>query len=124
MVTVMLGAFGAHALKPLVSEKMIDVFQTGIQYQMFHAPALLIIGILMKQWQVPELAEQTQKYLRLSSSLFLLGILLFCGSLYALALSEAINGEGIRWLGAITPFGGLALIAAWFYLFLALRKLS
>jgi len=99
-LVVATGAFAAHMLKPALSERLYDVLQTGVQYQMFHTLALLGVGILMKEMPV--------RLLRLSGLLFVLGICLFCGSLYLLALT------GVHWLGAVTPIGGMMFLAGWF----------
>ncbi|NKB38223.1 MAG: DUF423 domain-containing protein [Gammaproteobacteria bacterium] len=106
-LAVILGAFGAHALKTKISEQMLGVFQTGIQYHFYHALGLLLLGILA-------LNLPSSNWLKASGLLMLMGILLFSGSLYALALSN------IRWLGAITPLGGTAFILAWCSLVVAL----
>lgn len=99
-VAVALGAFAAHALRNSMEPTLLATFQTGVQYQMTHALALAAIGILSIQFPQNTL-------LKTSGFLFIVGILLFSGSLYALSLS------GIRWLGAITPLGGLCFLAAW-----------
>ena len=99
-LSVAFGAFGAHALKAQLSVEWLAIYQTGVEYQFFHALALLVLGTLMKNY--PKLT-----LLRLSGMLFLLGILLFSGSLYAMALTQ------IRGLGIITPFGGLAFLLGW-----------
>lgn len=98
-LAVVLGAFGAHALKPALSREMIAVWETAVRYQMWHALGLGLIACL-----------GDNILLRWSGRLMTLGILLFCGSLYLLALT------GARLLGMITPFGGLAFIAAWILL--------
>lgn len=98
------GAFGAHALKPLLPAEMQAVFETAVRYQMYHALALVLTGFLLERG---EAEPDGHRFLRLAGRLFLAGILLFSGSLYVLALS------GIRWLGAITPLGGVCLIAGW-----------
>ena len=97
---VALGAFGAHALKSRLSAEMLAVWHTGVEYHVYHALALLAVGLLAAQ--LPE-----SGLLKWSGWLMLAGIVLFCGSLYALALS------GERWLGPITPVGGIAFLAAW-----------
>jgi uncharacterized membrane protein YgdD (TMEM256/DUF423 family) len=99
-LAVSLGAFAAHGLSSRLSEQMLTTFQTGVQYHMYHALALIGVGILSLHY--PGSAP-----LRSSGLLFLAGIVIFSGSLYVLALS------GIRWLGAITPVGGVAFLAAW-----------
>lgn len=100
MFAVMLGAFAAHALKNTLDEYSLGVFQTAVQYHFYHSFALLAVGILAIS--LPE-----SLLLRSSGWLFVIGLLLFCGSLYILSFS------GVRWLGAITPLGGLSFIAAW-----------
>lgn len=99
-LAVALGAFGAHALKGRLSAEMLAVWHTGVEYHFFHALGLLAVGLLATQ--LPESA-----LLKWSGWLMLAGIAAFSGSLYALALT------GERWLGAITPFGGVAFLAAW-----------
>ena len=99
-VVVMLGAFGAHALEARLGADLLDIWHTAVQYQMFHTLGLLSVAALAAT-QPPTPALQW------SGRLFVAGLLLFCGSLYVLALT------GIRVLGAITPAGGLAWLAAW-----------
>ena len=100
MLAVALGAFGAHALKQRLDEYALGVFETAVQYHFWHSLALLAVGVIaLGQPQIP--------LLRSSGWLFLLGIVVFSGSLYLLSLT------GMRWLGAITPLGGLAFIAGW-----------
>jgi len=100
LLAVALGAFGAHALKSRVPPEMLAVWHTGVEYHVYHALALLAVGILAIH--LPDSA-----LLRWSGWLMLAGIVVFSGSLYLLALS------GERWLGAVTPVGGLAFLAAW-----------
>ena len=97
---VMLGAFGAHALRRAVSPDMLAIWHTGVEYQFYHALGLLTMGVLATQ-----IGGKT--WLRVSGWLLVAGIILFSGSLYLLVLS------GQRWLGAITPLGGTAFIAGW-----------
>ena len=100
-LAVSLGAFAAHSLKErLVATDLLTTFQTGVQYHMYHALAMFGIALLSIQFPASGL-------LKASGYLFMLGIVLFSGSLYILSLS------GIRWLGAITPIGGVAFLAAW-----------
>lgn len=108
-LAVILGAFGAHALKTRIAEQMLAVYQTGIQYHFYHAAGLLIVAVIA--WHLP-----TSSWLRWSGGLMFAGIILFSGSLYMLALTN------IRWLGAITPFGGTAFILAWICLAIAVLK--
>jgi len=98
-VAVAFGAFGAHALRGKLSPEMLAVFETGVRYQMFHALALLVTAMAVARFD--------GWVARAAGWCFLAGIVLFSGSLYALALS------GVRALGAITPLGGLAFLAGW-----------
>jgi len=100
-LAVSLGAFAAHSLRDrLAAADLLTTFQTGVQYHMYHALAMFGVAILSMQFP-------TSIALRTSGYLFMLGIVLFSGSLYILALS------GIRWIGAITPIGGVAFLIAW-----------
>ena len=98
-IAVALGAFGAHGLKTRVTPDLLIVFETAVRYHMYHALALLAVGWAATRW--PQTQVQAAGYL------FVIGIVIFSGSLYAMTLT------GIRWLGAVTPFGGLALILGW-----------
>ena len=109
LAVVALGAFGAHALKTRVSAEMLAVWHTGVEYHIYHALGLLAVGLVAAQ--LPE-----SMLLKWSGWLMLAGIVLFSGSLYALALS------GERWLGAITPIGGTAFLAAWGLFVIAVLK--
>jgi uncharacterized membrane protein YgdD (TMEM256/DUF423 family) len=109
MLAVILGAFGAHLLKDRLSVDTLDVYNTGVQYQMYHAIGILIIAVLIER--LP-----SQKLAIWAARLLLIGIVLFSGSLYALALS------GVKVMGAITPLGGIAFIAGWICLALAARS--
>jgi uncharacterized membrane protein YgdD (TMEM256/DUF423 family) len=96
------GAFAAHGLRAHLAPRMLDVFETGARYQMYHALALLAVGLLLTRRSHPALT--------VAGWLFAAGVVLFSGSLYLLAVT------GARWLGAITPAGGLAFIAGWLML--------
>lgn len=96
---VLFGAFGAHALKKILSPDMLVVFNTGVEYQFYHALGLLLIGLIGFRIE--------SKWLRWSGIFLVFGILIFSGSLYALSIS------GIKIMGAITPIGGLAFVAGW-----------
>jgi len=100
LIAVGAGAFGAHGLKAVLSADMLAVWQTAVHYQMVHALGLFGLGILMAQWTDTILLAR-------AAAIMLAGIIVFSGSLYALALS------GVLWLGAITPIGGLAFLVAW-----------
>ena len=99
-LAVSIGAFAAHMLRDRLSPELLNTFQTGVQYHMYHALALLGIGLMMLNFSVSNL-------LRISAYLMMSGIVLFSGSLYLLSIT------GIRWLGAITPLGGLCFLTAW-----------
>lgn len=105
---VLLGAFGAHALKSQLSPEMLQVYKTGVEYQFYHALGLLIIGLIG--------FHINSKWVSWSGILFIAGIILFSGSLYSLSISE------IKILGAITPIGGLSFVAGWICLAVALWK--
>ncbi len=96
---VMLGAFGAHALRDRLSADLLGVFETGVRYHLIHALGLLAVAWAASRWPGP--------YITAAGWLFVAGIAIFSGSLYVLAIS------GIRWLGAITPIGGVCLIVGW-----------
>jgi uncharacterized membrane protein YgdD (TMEM256/DUF423 family) len=109
-LAVAAGAFGAHALKATLSAQMLAVWHTAVNYHMVHALGLLAIGLMMSLLHTSKTALPTSGkpvLLVRAGSAMLVGIVLFSGSLYALALT------GIRLLGAITPFGGLAFLVAW-----------
>ncbi len=107
-LAVLLGAFGAHGLKEKLSAEVMAVYKTAVEYQFYHTLALLIVGVLALNTQ--------SKPLTASGWLFTAGILIFSGSLYALSIS------GIKWLGAITPIGGLCFIVGWVLLAVAAFK--
>jgi len=98
-LAVAAGAFGAHALRARLAPDMLAVFETAARYQMTHALALLFVGWVARR--------RPKSALRLAGWLFVVGTVLFCGSLYGLAFS------GARGLGAVTPLGGLAFLAGW-----------
>jgi len=107
-MAVALGAFGAHGLKSHLTTEMLEIFKTGIEYHFYHALGLLLVGVLA--FYLPGI------YLKWSAIFLVSGIILFSGSLYILAVS------GIKWLGAITPLGGLGFIIGWILLFVAVAK--
>jgi uncharacterized membrane protein YgdD (TMEM256/DUF423 family) len=108
-LAVAAGAFGAHALRDRLSAEYLAVFETAARYQMYHALALLAVALL--------LSFRPLSTLQWAGWLFVVGTTLFCGSLYALALT------GTRWLGAITPLGGIAFLAGWIFLALSARSI-
>jgi uncharacterized membrane protein YgdD (TMEM256/DUF423 family) len=108
-LAVILGAFGAHALSGRLDAAMLAIFETGVRYQMYHALALVLVGLFLAR-------ETTGGLAVWAGWLFVAGTVLFSGSLYVLSLS------GVRWLGAVTPLGGLAFIAGWLCLALAVLR--
>ena len=112
-LAVTTGAFGAHALKARLSPEALGWWQTAVAYQMWHALGLLALGVLLKvSFSSPALATAAlpATAIQTSAVLLQLGIVIFSGSLYAMALGAP------RWFGAITPIGGLAFIAGWLWL--------
>lgn len=110
LLVVLLGAFGAHALETRIHADLLDTWNTSVQYHMFHTLALLGLGLLQRDYP-------THAGLNLAAKLFLAGIVLFCGSLYLLALSN------VRLLGMITPLGGVLFLVAWGQLALTCYRL-
>ncbi len=110
-IAVGLGAFGAHALKEkLSSSGFLETYQTAVSYQFYHTLALLGIALFALRYPSP--------MVNYSGYAMMLGILIFSGSLYLLCFS------GVKWLGAITPIGGLALLLGWLLFFIAILKIS
>ncbi|GAE33575.1 DUF423 domain-containing protein [Halalkalibacter akibai] len=108
-LSVVIGAFGAHGLEPKLTERMMKNYQTGVQYHMIHGLAILAVGIIALKIPISGLLNG-------AGWTFLIGIILFSGSLYAMALT------GVTKLGAITPIGGLAFIVGWVLLGLAVLR--
>ena len=108
------GAFGAHGLKKLVEPQYVDTFKTGAQYQFYHALAIgfatLVSQFIDNQW------------IKRVNWSFLLGIILFSGSLYILTLGKVLNTEGVNWFGIITPLGGLFFLFGWLSLAWGIHK--
>lgn len=107
-LAVALGAFGAHGLKSQLSADMMQTYKTGVEYHFYHALGLLLIGILAISYP--------SELMKWSAICLAAGIVVFSGSLYVLAVT------GIKWLGTVTPIGGLSFIAGWILLFLAVWK--
>ncbi|MFB9054488.1 DUF423 domain-containing protein [Formosa undariae] len=106
MLSVIFGAFGAHALKKILSPDQLQSFEVGVKYQMYHAIVLLILGFSKTDTLSPAIYW-----------CFTVGIILFSFSIYGLVLSDA-KGKKLRFLGPITPIGGLFLVSGWFLLLL------
>lgn len=107
-LAVAIGAFGAHGLKSHISDEMLQIYKTGVEYHFYHALGLLLVGVLAVV--MPSVS------FKWTAILLSAGIILFSGSLYLLAIT------GIKALGAITPLGGLSFIAGWIMLFLSVWK--
>jgi uncharacterized membrane protein YgdD (TMEM256/DUF423 family) len=107
-LAVAIGAFGAHGLKAHLSEALLQTWKTGVEYHFYHALGLLLIGVLS--------VSMPSNFLNWSSIFLFAGIILFSGSLYILSIT------GIRWLGAITPLGGISFILGWVLLAVAVIK--
>ena len=99
-LAVVLGAFGSHCLRGRIEERLLETFQTAVEYQMYHCLALMMVAVLMREWG-------SSVALEIASYAFILGVLLFSGSLYGLVLMH------MKWLGPVTPVGGLCLIVGW-----------
>lgn len=114
LLSVALGAFAAHALKELLSDYAVNIFETGVRYQFYHVFALLAAGILYKEFP--------NKFIKWSGIFFIAGIILFSGSLYFLTYVKGAVLPGYKWIGPITPLGGLLFILGWIFLFLGVLK--
>jgi len=108
-LAVLLGAFGAHGLKTRLTPELITIYQTGVHYHFYHTLALLVCGLLIH-------TGMDNVAMRISAYAFTAGIIIFSGSLYLLAVT------GLRWLGAITPIGGLAFMVGWAALFVGVMR--
>lgn len=102
LTAVALGAFGAHGLKARLSADMLEVFETAVRYHMYHAFALIAVAWIMTHWP--------QSQVHLAGWLFIAGTVVFSGSLYLLSVT------GVRWWGAVTPFGGVMFLIGWLWL--------
>ncbi len=108
-LSVMIGAFGAHALKSvLMANQRIDTFDTAVKYQFYHTFAIIVVALLTQ--------KSTNKWLELAGWSFTVGIIIFSGSLYALSITN------IGKLGAITPIGGVFMIAGWLFILVSILK--
>ncbi|MFV0576289.1 MAG: DUF423 domain-containing protein [Vibrio sp.] len=123
LVTVALGAFAAHGLSHQLNEYLLGVFKTGVQYQAWHTFALLACGIVLmvtapNSASDDKYAQKGRKGVAIAAICFIIGILCFSGSLYALALT------GIKWFGPITPLGGVFFMLGWAIFALSVMRLS
>ena len=113
-LAVALGAFGAHGLKQIVDADSVAAFQTGVHYQLYHTFALFVTAILFEKF--------TNSWMKWAGICFIIGIVLFSGSLYLLTALKATDQAGLKGIGILTPVGGLFFIAGWLLLFAGLMK--
>lgn len=113
-IAVGLGAFAAHGLKSYVSNNALSTFETGVRYQFYHVFGLFFTAIFYMEYK--------HMATRIAGWFFISGVILFSGSLYILALLQATVQPGFRWIGAITPLGGLCFIAGWLSIFWAVNQ--
>jgi len=110
--SVLLGAFASHLLKDYFSVKALEIWETGVKYQMYHALALILLSLLINQLEEPSLS------LMIGGTAFIIGIILFSGSLYGLSITK------IREVGIVTPLGGIAFILGWLCLAISTMELK
>lgn len=117
ILSVALGAFAAHSLKESVSDVAVNIFETGVKYQFYHTLAIFFAAILYKDY--------SNRWMKTAGYFFIAGILLFSGSLYMLTYVKAAVLPGYRWIGPLTPVGGLCFILGWLCILVAVsaRKL-
>ncbi len=113
-LSVGMGAFGAHALKKMVSEEVVNIFETGVRYQFYHVFAIALVGILFSSFD--------NKWMLWAGYSFIIGIILFSGSLYLLTWFKGTDKTQLFWVGAFTPLGGVAFIAGWVCMFFGIYK--
>lgn len=111
LLSIAFGAFGAHTLERVLSPEVLETFHTGVEYQMYHAIALVLTGLLAIQSSVEA------KWIRLAGYFFIAGVILFSGSLYVVSLA------GISAFGIVAPFGGFSMMLGWLFMILSVRKL-
>jgi len=116
MIAVLGGAFGAHALKEVLSPEHLASFNTGIRYQMIHAVILIGLFLLGIKFEM--------KQFRIAAQLIFWGVILFSGSIYLLTLKNIIGVDALKFAGPITPIGGLLIITGWFFMVLGAMKMK
>jgi uncharacterized membrane protein YgdD (TMEM256/DUF423 family) len=116
-LSVALGAFAAHKLRELLPPDAVSVFETGVRYQFYHVFALLAVAIISEKFR-------DGKWMDWAGYCFIIGIILFSGSLYALTALKIANTDGFRVIGILTPIGGLFFIAGWLLLFWGVSRKS
>ena len=113
-LAVVLGAFGAHTLKEKLTPELLASFETGVRYQFYHGLALLMIAFFSK--------DVKNKFVQWAGISFIAGVILFSVSIYLLSIRDIIGMTNYKWLGPVTPLGGLCFISGWIFLFIGLRK--
>ena len=116
IIAVLGGAFGAHALKGVLTSEQLMSFNTGVRYQLIHAVVLLFIFLLMTKYE--------NKQFKIAAQLIFWGVILFSGSIYILTLKNLIGLELLKYVGPITPIGGLLIITGWLFIILGGIKLK
>jgi len=111
---VILGAFAAHKLKDVLPADAVSVFDTAVRYQFYHTVALFIVAVLYEKFP--------NKLMKWAGNCFIIGVILFSGSLYGLTILRLTDTTGFDKIGVITPFGGTFLIAGWLLIFLGVNK--
>ncbi|CAN5875635.1 DUF423 domain-containing protein [soil metagenome] len=114
-LAIIIGAFAAHALKELVDPGSLQHFETGARYQVYHAFAIMICGILAKIFG-------ESRFIKIAGILFVMGIILFSGSLYVLSTKDVTGLNSLKWIGPLTPLGGLCFIAGWIVLAIGVMR--
>lgn len=113
-LSVAFGAFGAHGLKKVADANTQAIFETAVRYQFYHVFAIIAVAVLYKEFP--------GRLTLLAGKFFLIGMVLFCGSLYLLTAFRAMGYDSFNWLGGITPFGGVSFIIGWIVLFFSIFK--
>jgi uncharacterized membrane protein YgdD (TMEM256/DUF423 family) len=113
-LSVALGAFAAHRLKEIVSPDAVAIFETGVRYQFYHVFALLVVGLLSERID--------NKWMIWAGNCFIMGIVFFCGSLYALTALKVADSSHLTLIGIATPVGGVFFIAGWLFLWLGVKR--
>ena len=116
LIAVVFGAFGAHALKKILTPEYLESFQTGVRYQIIHAVVLLFLFLVIEKYQ--------SKKMIIAAHLIFYGVLLFSGSIYILTLKNILGIEILKFAGPITPIGGVLLILGWIFIIVGAVKLK
>jgi uncharacterized membrane protein YgdD (TMEM256/DUF423 family) len=116
MIAVLGGAFGAHALKEILSLEHLASFNTGVRYQMIHAVVLICLFLIGSKFEM--------KQFKIATQLIFWGVILFSGSIYVLTLKNIIGLEALKFAGPITPIGGLFIITGWLFIVLGAMKIK